>query len=338
MLQFSLTGGLGNNLGQFSKLLQARSGSVVQVSTQPVAQGDPVVAAGSCSADERYVWKLTDTGQGYWARRSAGESCLAVAPINPDVRAHEPGEEMFVPPDVNLDAGTAKMVEVGPFRFSADAPWSVFSWWGKKLTPEWQEYILKVLKTGGTPMKMTPSFAAFFDVAPETYDGDYVGLGRTGTPKWNPVARAVHPVTGKDYGVFMAISYRYPDKPLNDPEQSAKLDFIWAPISREWYEKIWDWITSVAARIAGFVCDKITDPALATTTGIAVQAGGPIAVGSYGAASLLCSPKTPETPTAPTDDKPAIKPKPKWPYFLAGGIAFVGLLAFLLVPPKKRAA
>lgn len=344
MLQFSL---LGGGIGQIKPI----SPTLTPLPIATLIPSAPALAAGTCSADGQFIWRIEGSA-GYWARKSPSEPCTTTATIAPTIREGQGGgttvtdpsgelvETKLTIPGANLQPGTTRMVEVGPFRFSADLPWSTYSWWGRgKLPAEWQTVIKHAWSdSDGTQAPMVPGLAMYFDDPPTTYNNSYVGLGRTSSPKWKPIARSTHPDTGKDYGVFLSITPRYRDKPMNDPTNTMVIEFIWAPIFREWYERIWDWIAKVASRIADYVCSKITDPGLATTTTAAASAGGPIAVGSVTGISLLCQSKTPQTPSTPTDAQPAVQAKLRWPYYLAGGLVLFGLFAFFITSPGKRAA
>lgn len=294
---------------------------------------------GTCTQDGTSIYDITAEGDGYWRRIKVGEQCLSTVQITNEIRDHRGEPNVLVPPS-NLQSGTAPMIEVGPFKFALDTERSAFSWWGPKLPQEWQDIITHAWgepDSGGSRAAMVPGFAMYFTTPPSNYDVSYVGLGRTLSPTWKPIAKATHPTSGKDYGVFLSITPRYSDRPMNDPENVVKLDFVWAPITRSLLGKVWEWIKTVVAKVTNFVCDQITDPAMAATVGMAATAGGPIAIGATTGAMLLCGPAD-STPSTPTDAQPAITPKKPWWPWAIGGLAFVGLLTYLLIPPKPKTA
>jgi len=75
MLTFSLLGGLAQKAVAFDP-------SKVATSILPTA-----MTPGTCTADQAFIWKIAGDGSGYWARRAADETCLAVSPqAGPTVR------------------------------------------------------------------------------------------------------------------------------------------------------------------------------------------------------------------------------------------------------------
>lgn len=319
---------------------------------------------GTCSADGQFVWVAsTPTTPGHWERRRAGQACTAVSSTSPDVReggggvtvTDEQGNvvdtrvQVAPPPtdisvfDAKVQSGTGKFVLVGAFKFPAEVERSAFTiWGGNKLSPEWQAALMQAMNyPTGSKVAMPPGLAYYFDNPPAAFNEQFFGLVRDARPDkhptWKPIAKAKHPINGKDYGVFVGITARYPkDMAMNDPAQGPFiLTFVWAPIDKAWYVDVWDWIVELATSIIDFVCEKISDPAAAATVSTAATAGGPVTVGVATGAALLCQKPPPGQPTQ--DQPPAIEPKsPTWPYFLAGGLALAGVVAFILIPPKKK--
>lgn len=367
MQSMSLLRGLG---ADFTTMIAADQPQVF-IQTAPSTS---TPTGGQCSADGQFVWiAATTTVPGHWERLRAGQTCQSFTPsgTGPTTTDHrgddgasqggvivrdESGNvvdttvQIAPPPtditvfDAKVQSGAGQFVVVGAFKFPAEVERAAFTiWGGRKLSPEWQAALDQAMKyPTGSPVAMPPGLAWYLDAPPATFNERFFGLVADGRPPkqpgWAPIARVKHPINGKDYGVFVGISVRYPSGvPMNDSRQGPFiLHFIWAPIDKAWYEDVWDWIVELVASVVNFVCDKITDPAAAATVGVAATAGGPVTVGVATGAALLC-----QKPSTPAQDQlpPAIEQKPTmWPYYLAGGVAVLGLVAFLLIPPKKRPA
>lgn len=373
MQSISLLGGLGFDPRAFNI-----DRTKVFTETVPVTGEMPNRTCSRQADGSLFVWiATTATTPGHWERLRVGQTpeqvCTGYSDGGPVVRDHRDGgvpqggtivtnpsgeivdSKIDIPPVIDLGSaitrdGRGPMIEVGPFRFPADVEKSSF-WWNAAmmgpLPPEYQAAIGHAWKYGEDPVlfKMTPALSMLFDKAPDMYNGRFIGTATSrakllDSQPWYPILRSKHPKTGKDYGVFVGMIPRYRDKPMNDPENPIALYFVWAPIQKSWYERLWDWIVEVVGKIVDFVCDKLTDPATAAAvTAGAAAVGGPVTVGVVGGATLLCQSIADRPPDAPPVlDQPAIEPKPVWPYYLAGGVALFGVIAFLLASPKKKPA
>jgi len=353
-MQFvSLLGGLGQMLPIHTALDVKDLIPVANASTQP--------KHGQCSADGRFIWiPATATFPGYWERIPEGQTCETYTPSGttpPKVHDHRGSDtKLKAPPpktditvfDANVQSGVGRFVVVDPFKFPADVERSAFQiWGGPKLPPRWQELLIKAMQYPGTKYPIEPGLAYYFDNPPPTYRGKFFGLLPDGRPvkqpKWWPIAKVKHPISGKDYGVFVGYTSRYRDRPMNDPEQGPFiLTFQWAPIDKAWYEDVWDWIVEMVGEVVEYVCEKISDPTTAAAVAAAATAGGPVTVGTAAGAALLCQRPTPQQQQQQEQTvknlPPAVTPKVVWPYYLAGGLVFAGLVAFLLMSPKKKPA
>lgn len=181
-----------------------------------------------------------------------------------------------------------RVVQVGPFQFPADQPWSRVTYWGKALPADWQTFIRRVT-TGGSGGKVAASSwigsgTSFFGLSPTTpIDPKYFGLSITANPSWSPVARATHPDSGKDYGVWLSIT-------SNPAAPSVKvLNIIWGVLPKTTWGAIWDWIEHLGSKIVDVVGDAL-DAVKDATCSLLTQPG--IDQAAVSAAAATPSPQT----------------------------------------------
>lgn len=273
----------------------------MDVSTAPVISG-PSQSSDYCRKDangvDQFVWIApTATQAGYWQRLASGQTCsnfvLDSTQTPTSVTVHAPGSQVATP----SASSSYRAVQVGPFQFPADAKESSVFFWGKKLPPDWQEFIRRVATATGsqTPTQYNPSLGYFFD-QPVRFNQDYVGGNPNNgsypynlLPSWNPVAKVKHPDSGDDYGVFLAIGSRYKDRPLDPTNNPPTLSIVWAKIDKSWYEDVWDWIQNLVGTIVDVIKDGV-DAVKDATCDLLTQPG--IDQAAVGAAAATPSPQT----------------------------------------------
>ncbi len=206
------------------------------------------------------------------------------------------------------------------------------------------------------------------------YEDRYNGFDKG---RYTPIATFDHPDTGKNYGVWMRIqpvgpaisatstqwdpSYRAdvskPAGPDNMPgplgTKSMQLQFMVAPMpDKGVLGGAWDWIMKYVKKVVVGFYDAVWDTAEAISDALcamtatpgaltnAAAKGGPEAAAAAQAAELLLQGKCPVqnptpdgTPGPPGDKKPI-----PWGPIIAGGVALLGVIAFVLASPKKRPA
>lgn len=174
-----------------------------------------------------------------------------------------------------------------------------------------------------------------------------------------PLMKFKHPVTGEDWGVWLkfqqvgpvieSVSHtstvqpgvQYP--PLKTQSVALALTVQKLP-SDPWYKailevifylpaKLFDLILSTGKDLLDLAC---SDPTKAMA---AASAAGPEAVAAVNAAMALCPTKPPGTPDATETKVNDVTGKKAVPWgYVAGGVAFIGLLVYFLASPPRRAA
>jgi hypothetical protein len=163
-----------------------------------------------------------------------------------------------------------------------------------------------------------------------------------------PIFLAEHPILKKEYGIFMSVVRRDLSKAWDSTTNPYVLQLVWRPINKSWYSKIWDFVKRILVKVIKFTKDTFC--ALSNSqvlTEAAIKSGNPYAMaGGAGAATLsplLCQPKTQVCADGSTIDVNAVCPvvpdtgykKSPWPW-VAGGIALLGVAAFLFTGPKPK--
>ena len=219
--------------------------------------------AGQCDPQTGLMWTGTAWRRATVAEIANNPTCKPPpppAPSDPTAELKRQALQCSRTPDApECQPVGFRAVQVGPFQFPADQSWSGGDWWGKKLPADWQGWIRRVIGKGGNVTYGSRQLNAFIDVDPKTlFNNSYVGTSsRTPSPTWTPVARAKHPDSGKDYGVFLSITYRDPKKAISDPTNIPILHVIWAPIQKSRYEAVWDWIEDLAVSIVDVIGDAV---------------------------------------------------------------------------------
>lgn len=218
-------------------------------------------SSGQCSPDGQFVWiPATASSPGYWQRLAAGQTCqgFTIDPTqSPDVRVHTGPQPVVIP----TTPASYRVVQVGPFQFPADLVWSRATWWGKALPLDWQAEIKRIVSkdpSSGFTMKWIGAPEIFTMIPPSTpINTSYFGSAIEANPKWAPIARTTHPDTGKDYGIWIAVTHRYSDKPADPVTNPAVVNMIFAPVQKTTWGSIWDWITNIASSIVDAVGDAL---------------------------------------------------------------------------------
>lgn len=269
-----------------------------------------------------YCWTIGASGTGYWRRQMVGETCTTAPPAGattPTVRdqratATAPvtgggivvtntatGEVVKTVVSAPPETAQVQMISVGPWLFRADASTRIH--WTSKLPADWQAEMKRVIQEKGNTPSSSRQLGVFFDSPPALFNTKFIGLvGAQGSgmdkPGWSPVARAKHPINGKDYGIFVGIGYKDGSKPTSDPSNTPIMHIKWQEIDKAWYADVWDFIKEVAAKIvdvAGDVLDKVSDLACGLANApssdqagaaIGVASGAGAATGQAGAAII----------------------------------------------------
>lgn len=319
-----------------------------------------------CSADGKFVW-VND----HWERIRAGQTCETFVPSgsSPTIRTGSSGgvtvtdsSGQVIPAKVSTAPSpdpALKMVQVGAFMFPADAKQSVQRW-HKKLPADWQSAIRTVVSQPNPNVSpINWRLSDFVDGLPSLISNRYIGTPPTsGTyPSrlgWAPVLKATHPISGKDYGVFLAIGPQDGKSAMNTKDASGKivpnpdpgatpvLQVIWSEIDKAWYQDLWNWIKSIVVKVVDFAADvlsEVADLACTVLQGKAAITAGAAAGAAYGGtagagagaqgvqlAQVACS-----SPPPPSSDEESSFPI--LPVAIAGG-AVLAIAAFW--PKKKR--
>lgn len=167
----------------------------------------------------------------------------------------------------------------------------------------------------------------------------------------DPIVVAKHPITGEDYGVFMAMQAYHPDQPWGTSTNPVDLVFTWRPLPSNWASDAIAWVLHLAAEIVDLVgevvegivdatCSLLTAPGMtqALLAGAAQSKSGTALGVAVGAAvgAAACGGTKPVQPTCPPGGvwnpvmgtcQPLAPPFNWTPILLAGG----GLLVVLVM-------
>jgi len=219
-----------------------------------------------------------------------------------------------------------------------------------------------------TPEWVTAHLPEINKVAGSSFTGTYEQFIRTGL--WSvdlidafvvqrpdaPVFLAQHPISKKEYGIFMSVVRRDLTKPWDSTTNPHVLQFVWRPVNKSWVTKAWGWVKKIIIKVIKFAkdtfCSLATNPA---TTATAMQSGNAYAIaGTQGAAILapmVCGVQTqvcadgstiPVADTCPivdqagggdynlTPDKPSSAL-----LWLAGGLGFAAGIAAFVYTQKR---
>ncbi len=340
----ALKSGLGDTvltpiLAVFPQAVQLPSATV------PPAPGQCVTKDG-----KRWVWKVAADGTGFWQVATASTVCAGeytgTAPTTGGggggVTVTDPntGEVVKTPVTAPPEQKVVPMIQVGPFMFPAEEAAPARRYHSIQIPADWQAEIKRVITPGGTVTSVSRQLDKFITDPPKFFNPKFIGLA-AGKPTWSPIVKAKHPVSGKDYGVFLGLSYTDPTKPINDPANPPILHVYWGEIDKAWYADVWDFIKSVVAKVvdvAGEILDTVggiacnllqTQGAAAAGAAVAASQGAPPAAGAQGVTTAAAS--CGSSPPPPGQDSSS----DNWilPVAIGGGVI---LAAMLLLPKKKR--
>lgn len=315
---------------------------------------DVPVRAGFC-------WVKNADGSGYWVREPAG-GCASLTPeTTPSsetrtgggggvtVTDTASGEVVKTKVDVAPEVPVVPMIQVGPFLFPKEGTSASTRYHSIQLPADWQAEIKRVITPNGNVTYKRSQLDKFIAVDnPESlYKNSWVGAV-TGQvvgdkPAWKPIAKAKHPVTGKDYGVFIALSYQDPNKNISDPTNPPVFHVYWKEVDKAWYEDIWNFIKEVVAKVVdvagdildtvgGIACELLqSQGAAAAGAAVAAGQGAPPQAGAQGVAiaSASCGTTPPPSGVVEADDSWLL------PVVIGGGVIAAAILLF---PKKKRSS
>lgn len=195
-----------------------------------------------------------------------------------------------------------------------------------------------VLNAAGQPTGKTAT------VFPNQINQDYVQLVGVDDSRKNPIIVTKHPITGDDYGVFLALQPNHDNGAAwGSATNPVDLIITWAPMDNGWESNLVGWLFHLAAEIVDFVgevvegiakatCALLTSPGMtqALLAG-AVQSKNGAAVGvAVGAAvgAAACGGQQ-----VPANQLPLLPPPINFtPWLLAGG----GLLLVLVMMRSQQ--
>lgn len=292
------------------------------------------------------------------------------------------------PTKTTLTAGS-RQIKVGPFMFPYQAIGNTGASqtvkWTQQLPADWQADIIKVLSTDchpcitssmipATPGHKIYALSNFIPQLPTSVNRDFVAVGSNGgngvavsqmrpqglinTPsKQNPIIRSKHPVTGEDYGLYLAITAPNPTGTWNESTNLPYIELTWAPIVTSWvqYLNLWndlkfvtaeliDGVEAAAKWVAAAGCALMSSalgPVAGAAAGAAVggasgaQAGkmGAMLAGGACGSPLTCQPGLMPDPTGKVCVPIPPQSSVLMPMLLIGG---AGLAVVLLMKKKKK--
>jgi hypothetical protein len=74
---------------------------------------------GDCSADGQFIWKVSSTGAGFWARLAVGETCTPSSATGPTIRTGGGG---------GITVGPTTVMKIGPFTIPVVRSGNTYTW------------------------------------------------------------------------------------------------------------------------------------------------------------------------------------------------------------------
>lgn len=244
--------------------------------TKPTAP--QTLIAGMCGPDGTMIWRGD-----HWEKKRIGETCGGTYAAGPNSGTSTAGPgggivvtdssgNVIATPVVATPLPPAEalpMIQVGPFQFPKDSTKSTIAWHAGVTAPhllpeDWQAELRRLFTSSfaGSSKVSTTGYQLdkFVSGLPSSVGNGFLGLVDTipNKPAWLPIFKAKHPVSGKDYGVFISMRYA----PANVPIASATdvtMNITWAEIgdNRAWYEVAWDFIKSIVVTMVDVVADAV---------------------------------------------------------------------------------